>query len=94
MRSKQFRKSPCSSYPSSGAAASAAPSQGVGKLPDDSSTRLLNAKQAASQLQIGTRKLWELTNRGEIPSVRIGRRVLYDPRDLDQFIAASKQGGK
>ena len=51
---------------------------------------LLNAKSAARALAISTRKLWELTNCRDIPSVRIGRRVLYDPRDLQTWIDKRK----
>jgi len=52
---------------------------------------LLNTKNAARALAISTRKLWELTNCREIPSVRIGRRVLYDPRDLQGWIEKMKK---
>ena len=52
---------------------------------------LLNAKDTAEALSIGLRKLWELTNRGEIPCVRIGRRVLYDPQDLRAWIEQQKR---
>lgn len=54
---------------------------------------LLDAKAAASELGISPRKLWELTNCGAVRHVRIGRRVLYDPRDLDRFLEKSKKGG-
>ncbi len=51
---------------------------------------LLNARDTAKALSIGQRKLWELTNCREIPCVRIGRRVLYDPADLRAFIEKQK----
>ena len=51
---------------------------------------LLNARDAARALSISTRKLWELTNCREIPSVRIGRRVLYDPSDLRAWVDKQK----
>lgn len=51
---------------------------------------LMNAKQAAARLGISERKLWELTNRGDVTCVRIDRRVLYDPVDVDDFIAKQK----
>jgi excisionase family DNA binding protein len=54
---------------------------------------LLKAREAAAVLAIGTRKLWELTNRGEIPCVRIGRAVRYATQDLSAYIAAHKRGG-
>jgi len=53
---------------------------------------LITARDAAKALAIGQRKLWELTNRHEIPHVRIGRAVRYDPRDLEQWIATQKHG--
>ncbi len=73
--------------------------QGSRLSPDHSATAtatrfsLLDAKAAASGLGISSRKLWELTNCGAISHVRIGRRVLYDPRDLDRFIEKAKRGG-
>ena len=53
---------------------------------------LLNARDAAKALSIGQRKLWELTNTKAIFCVRIGRRVLYDPRDLRAYIDERKEG--
>ncbi len=51
---------------------------------------LLCARDAAKSLSIGTRKLWELTNCKAISCVRIGKRVLYDPADLREFIDSLK----
>ena len=51
----------------------------------------LRPKDAARALAIGERKLWELTNRGDIPCFRIGRAVRYDPVDLRNWITAQKQ---
>lgn len=53
---------------------------------------LLSVRDAAKALAICERKLWELTKRGEIHCVRIGRRVLYDPRDLTRWIDGEKGG--
>lgn len=52
--------------------------------------RLLTPIEAATTLGISPRKLWELSNRKEIASVRIGRCVRYDPRDLSDFVLRSK----
>lgn len=54
---------------------------------------LMDAHDTAEALAISERKLWELTDRGEIPCVRIGRRVLYDPRALVAWIDGQMQGG-
>jgi len=51
---------------------------------------LLNTRETAATLSISPRKLWSLTNRNDIPHVRIGRRVLYDPRDLRLWIDKQK----
>lgn len=46
---------------------------------------VLRAPAAAKTLGIGTRKLWSLTNAGEIPHFRIGRAVCYRLADLDAW---------
>ncbi|MCH8343174.1 MAG: helix-turn-helix domain-containing protein [Planctomycetes bacterium] len=53
--------------------------------------RLLRVAEAARVLAISPRKLWSLTDCGEIPCVRIGRSVRYDPVDLSNWIEAKKQ---
>ncbi len=51
---------------------------------------LLRPGEAAKALAISTRKLWELTNCGEIPCIRIGRAVRYAPADLQAWIDRQK----
>jgi excisionase family DNA binding protein len=48
---------------------------------------LVNRQEAAALLSISERKLWELTNRGVTPCVRIGRAVRYRVADLEAWIA-------
>lgn len=56
---------------------------------------LLAAREAAAALSICEKTLWSRTEpRGTIPCVRIGARVLYDPRDLSAWIHARKKGGE
>jgi excisionase family DNA binding protein len=64
-----------------------------GREPADPPAALLTPKQAAKLLGICDKSLWNATNRGEIPSVKIGRSVRYDPRDLSRWIAANKASG-
>jgi excisionase family DNA binding protein len=52
---------------------------------------LLTPRQAAIALAISTRKLWTLTNCREVPCVRIGRLVRYDPSDLRKWIDDQKR---
>jgi len=52
---------------------------------------LLNAREAAKLLNISTRHLWELTSRGHVPCLRLGRRTLYPFDLLKEWIAARSQ---
>lgn len=47
---------------------------------------LLTPRQAAKELGISQRKLWQLSNEGQLPVVRIGRSVRYRQSDLWEFI--------
>lgn len=51
---------------------------------------LLDMHQAARALNIGERTLARYVAEGEIPHVRIGRRLLFDPADLRQWIGRKK----
>lgn len=51
---------------------------------------LLTARQAAKALSVCEKTLWTLTQRGELPVVRVGRAVRYDPRDLESWIQRAK----
>lgn len=55
---------------------------------------LLRARDAAQLLAISPRKLWELTNRGLIPCVKIDRSVRYDPADLARYVEEQKINGR
>jgi excisionase family DNA binding protein len=54
---------------------------------------LLKPDEASAALSISPRLLWGLTKAGEIPAVRIGRAVRYDPADLRRWIEAQKTRG-
>jgi excisionase family DNA binding protein len=51
---------------------------------------LLTPTEAAQALAVSPRTLWTLTHDGKIQSLRIGRSVRYDPRDLEAFIQSQK----
>lgn len=72
-----------------GVAAAAAKAAGGPVVPK----LLLNCDEAAAALSISRRLLWSLTAGGEIPVVRIGRTVRYDPDDLRDWIDAQKSSG-
>ena len=53
---------------------------------------LLNAREAALCLGLSVSTLAKLRLTGEGPRyVRLGRRVLYDPADLDAWVASRKR---
>ena len=54
-------------------------------------TLLLRPAEAARALALSPRKLQSLTSDGEIPCVRIGRSIRYDPEDLRRWISAQKE---
>jgi len=53
--------------------------------------RLLSVKEAASYLGVSVWTVRTLGWNGEIPEVKIGRRRLFDRRDLDAFVERSKR---
>ena len=52
---------------------------------------LLRASEAAMLLAISPRKLWELTNCGEIPCLRIGRAVRYSVGELECWVKTNSK---
>lgn len=54
----------------------------------------LRPRQAAKALGIGERLLWSLTNRGEIPHLRLGRTIVYPVDRLRVWLAERCDGKK
>ena len=54
---------------------------------------LLTAREAAQFLRMSERKLWDLTDCGDIRVVRSGRYVRYDRQDLEAWLDRQKSGG-
>jgi len=52
--------------------------------------RLLSQQEAATYLGISYWTLRDLTFRGEVPHVKIGRRILVDRLDLDAYLDRAK----
>lgn len=53
----------------------------------------VGSRDAAKMLGIGQRLLWSLTNRGAIPHVRLGKRIVYPVRELTDFLSQQTTGG-
>ena len=54
-------------------------------------SRLLNARDVAAALKMGLSTVYQLVERGELPSIRIGRSVRIRPEDLEKFIESKAQ---
>lgn len=54
--------------------------------PNELPPRLLSQQEAAAYLGISYWTLRDLTFRGEVPHVKIGRRILVDRLDLDTYL--------
>jgi excisionase family DNA binding protein len=52
--------------------------------------RLLRPREAAKRMSVSERTLWKLVTSGQIPCVRIGRSVRYDPAALRRWINHSQ----
>ncbi len=60
----------------------------AGDTHESNPEQLLRSHEAAALLAISPRKLWELENAGQIPSVRFGRAVRYRLSDIKSWIAS------
>ena len=60
---------------------------GLGDLPD-----VLTVAEAARFLRLGRNATYEAIQRGEIPSIKIGRRVLVPKCGLRALLAAASSG--
>lgn len=56
-------------------------------------TLALRPKEAAQALGIGERKLWSLTNAGELPHARIGRAIVYPVHELQRWLSEQATPG-
>ncbi len=55
-------------------------------------TQLVSRKEVAAILGISERTVWSMTNAGEIPCVRIRKRVLYRLSHIQQYIEEKTSG--
>ena len=57
-------------------------------------TRLLTIAETAKALRLSIRTVHAITApRGELPCIKLGRRRLYDPADVEAFVASRRVGG-
>jgi excisionase family DNA binding protein len=54
--------------------------------------RLLTVQQAAAYLSTSVHAVRQLQWGREIPSLKIGKRLLFDKKDLDRYVDLAKAG--
>ena len=55
---------------------------------------LISPRDAAQALGISERTLWTITQRGDLPHLKIGRLVRYSITDVQNWIEQTKQNGQ
>lgn len=53
---------------------------------------LLTVRQVAAVLQVDEKTIRRFVWAGRIPCVRIGRRIRFDPADVERWVSARKEG--
>jgi excisionase family DNA binding protein len=54
---------------------------------------LLSIKQAATALSVSERTVWTMVHNGELPHMRLGRRLLFSRTALEAWVARRQTGG-
>jgi excisionase family DNA binding protein len=63
-------------------------------MEEKSDKMLVNAREVAAMLGLSERTVWSLVNRGELPYVRFGRRVLFPVDVVRDYVNGLVQYGK
>jgi len=53
--------------------------------------RYVNIKEVSEYTSLPVKTLYDWASQGKIPSIKYGRRVLFDLQDIDQIMAAQKR---
>jgi excisionase family DNA binding protein len=55
---------------------------------------LIGAREAAKALGVCERTVWTLTQDEGLPFIKVGRRVLFDPQDLKEWVVRRKNAAQ
>jgi excisionase family DNA binding protein len=55
---------------------------------------LLTVKQVASELHVSLSTIWNWTREGRVPTVRLGKRVLFRREDLEALVERNLRPAK
>ena len=64
----------------------------AGVLPDPEVTPTVNVYTVAAALGMSRDGVYDAANRGELPSVRVGRRVLFPTAEIRRLVGLDNQG--
>ena len=53
--------------------------------------RYLNIKKVSEYTSLPVKSLYELASLGKVPSIKLGRRVLFDLHDIDKMMEGMKR---
>ena len=53
--------------------------------------RYANIKEVSEYTSLPVKSLYELSSLGKVPSVKLGRRVLFDLKDIDKMMEGMKR---
>ena len=53
--------------------------------------RYVNINEVSEYMSIPVKSLYELASQGRIPSIKLGRRVLFDLDDIDKMMQSMKR---
>jgi excisionase family DNA binding protein len=53
--------------------------------------RYVNIKEASGYTSLPVKSLYELASLGKVPSIKMGRRVLFDLKDIDELMQSLKR---
>ena len=53
--------------------------------------RYVNIKEVSEYTSLPVKTLYDWASQGKVPSIKYGRRVLFDLQDIDQIMAAQKR---
>ena len=53
--------------------------------------RYVNIKEVSEYMSLPVKSLYELASLGKVPSIKMGRRVLFDLKDIDELMQSLKR---
>ncbi len=53
--------------------------------------RYVNINEVSEYMSIPVKSLYELASQGRIPSIKLGKRVLFDLQDIDKMMESMKR---